>query len=146
MSQQYAGGRVDAPGTVIISAAGEVSDIHKVNSPVLKKIPSRLIYVDFSGDSLKLGGSAFAQSLNKVGDEAPTVRDPKMFAAAFEAIQTLTDRGLIPAQHDISAGGLITTLLEMTFANVHGGIRLNLDCFDEDLVHVLFARSPSAVW
>lgn len=145
MSQQYASGRVDAPGTVIISAAGEVSDIHKVNSPVLKKIPSRLIYVDFSGDSLKLGGSAFAQSLNKVGDEAPTVRDPKMFAAAFEAIQTLTDRGLIPAQHDISAGGLITTLLEMTFANVHGGIRLNLDCFDEDLVHVLFAENPGLV-
>lgn len=68
-----------------------------------------------------------------------------MFAAAFEAIQTLTDRGLIPAQHDISAGGLITTLLEMTFANVHGGIRLNLDCFDEDLVHVLFAENPGLV-
>ena len=73
------------------------------------------------------------------------MRDPKMFAAAFEAIQTLTDRGLIPAQHDISAGGLITTLLEMTFANVHGGIRLNLDCFDEDLVHVLFAEHPGLV-
>lgn len=145
MSQQYPGQRVDAPGTVIISAAGEVSNIHRVNSPVLKKIPSRLIYVDFSGDELKLGGSAFAQSLNKLGDEAPTVRDPQMFAKAFDAIQVLTERGLILAQHDVSAGGLITTLLEMTFANVHGGLRVNLDGFDADMVRVLFAENPAVV-
>lgn len=146
MSQQYPQGRVDAPGTVIISAAGEVSDIHRVNSPVLQKIPSRLIYIDFSGDELHLGGSAFAQSLNKVGETAPTVRDPQLFVRAFDAIQTLTKRGLIVAQHDVSAGGLITTLLEMTFANVHGGLRLDLGCFDhKDLVHALFAENPALV-
>ena len=145
MSQQYPNGRVDAPGTVIISAAGEVSDIHCVNSPVLKKIPSRLIYVDFSGDKMRLGGSAFAQSLNRLGDQAPTVRDPKAFVKAFEAVQVLTERGLILAQHDVSAGGLITTLLEMTFANVHGGLSVNLDDFDADLVHSLFAENPAVV-
>lgn len=146
MSQQYPDGRVDAPGTVIISAAGEVSDIHKINTPVIQKAPSRLIYIDFSGDNLRLGGSAFAQSLNKIGDTAPTVKNPKLFSQAFNVIQVLTERGLILAQHDVSAGGLITTLLEMTFANVHGGLKLDLDEFkDSDLIHTLFAENPAVV-
>lgn len=146
MSQQYPQGRVDAPGTVIISAAGEVSDIRRVTTPVAQKLPSRFIYIDFSGDALQLGGSAFAQSLNKLGAVAPTVRDPELFAKAFNAIQTLARRGLIAAQHDVSAGGLVTTLLEMTFANVHGGMRLDISDFkDYDMTHVLFAENPAVV-
>lgn len=113
---------------------------------MVQKLPSRFIYIDFSGDALQLGGSAFAQSLNKLGAVAPTVRDPELFAKAFNAIQTLARRGLIAAQHDVSAGGLVTTLLEMTFANVHGGMRLDISDFkDYDMTHVLFAENPAVV-
>lgn len=146
MTQKYGDKKVMAPGTVIISAAGEVNDVRAVTSPVIKKTDSRLIYVDFSGDDFKLGGSAFFQSLNKIGSEAPTVRSAAIFASAFEAIQRLVKRNLILSQHDISAGGMITTLLEMTFANTLGGLAVNLDGFDEtDAIKILFAENPGVI-
>ena len=122
MTQKYPNGeKVIAPGTVIVSAAGEVTDVKRVVSPVLKNVKgSTLLHVDFSFDKLKLGGSAFSQTLKCVGSEVPTVTNPDYFRDAFEAIQELIQSKLILAGHDISAGGLITALLEMCFANKIG--------------------------
>lgn len=148
MTQKYPDGeKVISPGTVIVSAGGEVSDVKKVVSPVLVNDPKSYIYhIDFSFDKLKLGGSAFAQSLNKIGDEVPSVQNPEYFRDAFLAIQELVDKELIMAGHDISAGGLITTLLEMCFANVDGGMEVNLDKIKEtDLVKILFAENPGVI-
>ena len=148
MTQKYPDGeKVVSPGTVIVSAGGEVSDIKKIVSPVMKNVPnSRFYHIDFSFDDLQLGGSAFAQSLNKVGSDVPTVKNPEYFRDAFLAIQQLVNEGLIMAGHDISAGGMITTLLEMCFANTEGGMKLNLDKFqDADVVKVLFAENPGVI-
>ena len=146
MTQKYGDNKVYAPGTVIISAAGEVRNIRRVTSPVAKQKKSALLYVDMSADTLKLGGSAFAQALNKIGDDAPTVTDAAYFAKVFNAIQKLVERNLVLAQHDISAGGLITTLLEMNFANTKGGMDIDLGSFsDSDMVKVLFAENPAIV-
>ena len=148
MTQKYPDGeKVVSPGTVIVSAGGEVSDIKKIVSPVMKNEPkSRFYHIDFSFDTLQLGGSAFAQSLNKVGSDVPTVKNPEYFRDAFLAIQQLVNEGLIMAGHDISAGGLITTLLEMCFANTEGGIEINLDKFQgTDVVKALFAENPGVV-
>ena len=148
LSQQYPGGeKIISPGTVIVSAGGEVSDIRKVVKPVVvndKK--STLYHIDFSYDELRLGGSAFAQSRGFVGSDVPTVKNPEYFRDAFNALQEAVRNGWILAGHDISAGGLITTLLEMTFANVEGGLEVNLDRFNEsDLVKILFAENPGVV-
>jgi phosphoribosylformylglycinamidine synthase len=148
MTQKYPGGeKIVSPGTVIVSAGGEVSDVKKVVSPVLVNDPkSALYHVDFSFDKLRLGGSAFAQSLNKVGSDVPQVQNPEYFRDAFLAIQELVDKGLLLAGHDISAGGLITTLLEMCFANVEGGLEISLDKMKEqDIVKLLFAENPGVV-
>lgn len=146
MTQKYGDKKVLAPGTVIISAAGEVTDVKKTVSPVMQNKSSRFLYVDFSGESLNLGGSAFAQSLNKLGASTPTVKSAEYFANAFNAVQTLVDKSLLLAAHDISAGGLVTTLLEMTFANVKGGIEIDTDTFEEkDLVKILFAENPALI-
>ena len=148
MTQKYPDGeKIVSPGTVIVSAGGEVSDIRKIVSPVMKNEPkSRFYHIDFSFDTLQLGGSAFAQSLNKVGSDVPTVKNPEYFRDAFLAIQQLVNEGLIMAGHDISAGGLITTLLEMCFANTEGGIEVNLDKFQNtDVVKALFAENPGVV-
>lgn len=149
MTQKYGDDKVFAPGTVIISAAGEVSDVRKTVSPVLSAVSSRLYYIDFSSTALSLGGSALAQSLNRLGDDAPTVADADRFKNAFNAVQQLVKRGSLLAMHDVSAGGLITTLLEMTFGNVNGGIELSTDAFvekgEEDLVKILFAENPAIV-
>lgn len=144
MTQKYGDEKVYSPGTVIISAAGEVKNIRKIVSPVLAYIKGTyLYYIDFSFDTFKLGGSAFAQTLNTIGEEVPTVTDPEYFKNAFAAVQELIDRGLILAGHDISAGGMITAMLEMCFANPQGGLEARLDkLHHSDLIKMLFSENP----
>ncbi|MCE5225498.1 MAG: phosphoribosylformylglycinamidine synthase [Porphyromonadaceae bacterium] len=144
MTQKYGDEKVLSPGTVIISAGGEVSNVKKIVSPVLVHDKNTYIYyIDFSFDSLKLGGSALAQTLNKLGNEVPTVTDAEYFRDAFNSVQELIEKGLILAGHDISAGGMITALLEMCFANVEGGLEVNLDGISEnDIVKILFSENP----
>ena len=147
MTQKYPDGtKIISPGTVIVSSGGQVSDIKKVVSPVLQNCASTLYHIDFSFDELRLGGSAFAQTQGKVGSDVPTVRDPEYFRDAFNAVQELIKKGLVLAGHDISAGGLITCLLEMCFANTEGGIEANFDKLkNDDLVKLLFAENPGIV-
>ncbi|MBP5473388.1 MAG: phosphoribosylformylglycinamidine synthase, partial [Bacteroidales bacterium] len=88
MTQKYKDQIVYSPGTVIISATGEVSDIRKIVEPVIVNDPkSSILYINMSSDDLKLGGSAFAQMRNSLGNEVPTVKDPEYFAEAFNVIQ-----------------------------------------------------------
>ena len=156
LSQQYPNGeKIISPGTVIVSAGGEVSDIRKVVSPVVVNDKHASLYhIDFSFDEQHLGGSAFAQSLGKVGSDVPTVKNAEYFADAFMAVQQLIEKGWVMAGHDISAGGLITTLLEMCFANQKGGLHINLHDLtspnpsqggEPDLVKALFAENPGVV-
>ena len=147
MTQKYGDEKVFSPGTVIISAAGEVTDVKKTVSPVLVNDPkSAIYYVDFSFDNQKLGGSVLAQTLNKIGDEVPTVQDAEYFKAAFDAIQELISRNLILAGHDISEGGMITALLEMCFGNSKGGLQVKLDYLEgNSLVTNLFAENPGVL-
>jgi len=147
MTQKYGDDKVLSPGTVIISAMGEVRDVKKIVSPVLSPDHAQyLFYIDYSFDTMKLGGSAFAQVHSKIGDEAPTVKDPAYFVKAFNATQEAIWQGLIIAGHDISAGGLITTLLEMCFANPEGGLDVNLDeLAEKDIVKLLFAENPGVI-
>ena len=148
LSQQYPNGeKIISPGTVIVTSGGEVEDIRKVVSPVVVNDKnSSLYHIDFSFDEQRLGGSAFAQSLGKVGSDVPTVKNPEYFADCFNAVQELIRRGWIMAGHDISAGGLLTTLLEMTFANVNGGLHINLhNLAGDDVVKNLMAENPGVV-
>ncbi len=150
MTQKYGEDKVFAPGTVIISAAGETTDVRRTVTPVIQqRKKSELYYVDFSDDSLRLGGSAFAQSLNAIGSDAPTVKDADYFKRAFAAVQNLVKNNRVLAMHDVSAGGLVTTLLEMTFANVNGGLSVSTEGFvadgETDLIKILFAENPAIV-
>ncbi len=146
MTQKYPGGEVVySPGTVIISAVGEVSDVRKTVSPDVKLIPgSTILYIDFSKDGLKLGGSSFAQVVNALGKETPTITDADYFKACFAAVQELIRTDLILAGHDISSGGLITTLLEMCFPTPEVGMNITLQN-SEDVIKMLFSENPGIV-
>ena len=148
MTQKYPDGeKVVAPGTVIISAVGEVTNVRQVVRPVMKvNEDTELLYVDFSKDGFNLGGSSFAQSQGYVGQVTPDVKSPAYFKKAFNAVQQLIEKNLVLAGHDVSAGGLITTLFEMNFANAEGGMDIDLKAFDaEDLIALLFCEKPSVV-
>jgi len=147
MTQQYPDGtKVLAPGTLIVSAVGAVADSRLAVSPVMKQSPgSNLFKIDMSCDELKLGGSALAQANRKVGNDAPDVKDPAYFAKVFEFIQSMARKKKILAGHDVSSGGLITTLLEMCFANQTGGLQLFIEDDNNDVVKTMFAENPAVV-
>jgi phosphoribosylformylglycinamidine synthase len=146
MTQKYDDHVVYAPGTVIISAAGEVSDIRKIVEPVLKPDPeSRLIYIDLARDDFRLGGSSYAQYKNKLGSASPTVSDPAYFVRTFNLIQNLIEEGHILAGHDVSAGGLVTCLLEMCYANTAGGLEVDITGIPDETVPILFSEKPALV-
>jgi phosphoribosylformylglycinamidine synthase len=148
MVQKYPNGKiVTSPGTVIISAVGEVSDIRKIVKPVIQLDPnSAILYLDLSKDNYHLGGSAFAQVLNKLGKQTPSVKDPKYLNSVFTAIQLLMNEDKLLSGHDISAGGLLITLLEMNFSNSTGGMEIDLNTINEkDLIKILFSENPGIV-
>ena len=147
MTQKYKDGeQVYAPGTVIITSVGEVSDVKKVVSPALKHRRSQMIYVDMSRDGFRLGGSSFAQVVGSVGMDVPTVTSADYFTRAFGAVQQLVEEGKVLSGHDVSAGGLITALLEMTFVDNRSGMDLSLAALAEkDLIKVLFSEKPAVV-
>lgn len=146
MKQKYPNGDVIAPGTVIISAAGNCTDINKVIEPVLQRNAGSVYYINLSKDAFKLGGSSFAQINNKIGATVPTVQDAAYFVKAFNAIQKLINNNEVAAGHDIGSGGLITTLLELCFANVNVAADYDLSGLNEaDTVKALFNENIAVV-
>ena len=147
MKQKYKDEEVIAPGTVIISAAGNCDDITKVVEPVLQKDGGSIYYINLSGDEFQLGGSSFGQILNKIGDKASDIKDAGQFKNAFNTIQELIKADKIKAGHDIGSGGLITTLLEMCFADRELGASIDLSSLaEEDSIKLLFSENIALVF
>ena len=148
MKQKYPNEEVLSPGTVVISAAGHCNDITKVVEPVLQKSGlNKVYYINLSNDSYKLGGSSFAQIQNKIGSETPTIKDAAKFKNAFNTVQQLIKNGKVLAGHDISAGGMLTTLLEMCFSQEMVGLNIDISKLGEsDTVKVLFAENSGIIF
>ena len=147
MKQKYKNEEVISPGTVIISAAGHCNDIKKVVEPVLQITGGSIYYINVSQDSFKLGGSSFGQTINAIGTETPSVKSAAYVKIVFNTLQFLISEELIVAGHDVASGGLITTLLEMCFADVNLGANLDLSRLGEDdLVKILFSENCGIVF
>ena len=147
MKQKYKDGEVLSPGTVIISAAAHCNNINQVVEPVLQKNGGDIYYINLSKDSHKLGGSSFSQILNGIGDEAPSVLDADYFKNAFNTLQKLIKNGQVLAGHDVASGGLITTLLELCFADTDLGADLDLSSLGEaDIIKLLFSENSGVVF
>lgn len=147
MKQRYQDDEVLAPGTVIISAAGHCDNIQQVVEPVLQTEGESLYYLNFSQDQFKLGGSSFGQVLNKIGKETPTIQDEKFVVRAFNTVQNLIRKDLVLAGHDVSSGGLITTLLELCFATPNVAATIDLTGLgEEDTIKLLFSENAGIVF
>ncbi|WBX72352.1 phosphoribosylformylglycinamidine synthase [Tenacibaculum retecalamus] len=147
MKQKYKDGEVISPGTVIISAAGNCSEITKVVEPVLQQNGENIYYINISQDKFKLGGSSFNQVLNTIGNEAPDVKNSAFVKNTFNTIQDLIKADKISAGHDVASGGLITTLLEMCFADVNLGADFNISALnEEDSIKVLFSENSGIIF
>jgi len=144
MAAEVDGELVKSPRTVVVTGYAPVEDITKVVTPDIKHPgKSNLIYIDLSSDQARLGASSFAQSLGQVGNETPDVDVPEILMELFDFIQQLISCDIITAYHDISDGGLITTLCEMAFA---GNCGINVDLVtDCSAMDKLFAEELGVV-
>lgn len=147
MKQKYPNEEVISPGTVIISAAANCNDISKVVEPVFQKNAGDIYYINISQDNFKLGGSSFAQIMNKIGSNTPNVKSASYVKTVFNTIQQLIKDEHIVAGHDVASGGLITTLLEMCFADTNLGAELDLSNINQkDSFKILFAENAGIVF
>ncbi len=117
-----------------------------VVEPVFKKNAGDIYYINISQDDFKLGGSSFAQIMNKIGSNTPTVKSAAYVKTVFNTIQKLIKDGKIVAGHDVASGGLITTLLEMCFADNNLGAELDItELNQKDSIKVLFSENSGIV-
>lgn len=146
MKQKYPNEDVISPGTVVISAGANCNDITRIVEPVFKTEKGNVYYINLSHDNFKLGGSSFAQIVNKIGTKTSTIKDAAKFKTAFNTIQSLIKADKIIAGHDVASGGLITTLLELCFADNNIGANLDLTKLGEaDSIKVLFSENNGIV-
>jgi len=136
---------VTAPVSCVISAFAPVDDTNKTLTPVIEPDDaSALLFVDLSAEQQRLGSSILAQVYNQVGKQTPDVDDSKLLKNGFLAIQELVKAELISAYHDRSDGGLITTLLEMSFAG-RCGLDVSLEGEASNALSILFSEELGAV-
>ena len=109
---------VKAPGELTMTCYVTCPDITKTVNPDLKcpKDGSKLLFVDLGKGNNRLGGTAFAQVFNQLGDVSPDLDDFGLLKKSIEATQDLIDRRLLLSGHDRSDGGIAVTLMEMAFA------------------------------
>jgi len=126
---------VQAPVSLVVSAAGAVGDVRRSLTPQLRldEGPTDLVLVDLSKGRLRLAGSVLAQVVNSYGREVPDVDEPARLGGLLSAIRRLDAAGLLLAYHDRSDGGLWASACEMAFASACG-LSLNIDvlCVDPD--------------
>ena len=118
---------VTSPMSLIITAFGVVEDIRKTVTPELRsdKGETRLVAIDLSKGKKRLGGSCLAQVYKQLGNETPDVDSPEVLKGFFNAMQALVRAEKLVAYHDISDGGLFTTVTEMAFAG-HTGVDIDI--------------------
>lgn len=137
---------VIAPMSLIISAFARCEDVRKTLTPQLRtdKGQTSLIYVDLGERRCRLGGSALAQVYRQLGHEPADLNYPNRLKGLFDAVQFLNKADLILAYHDVSDGGLFTTICEMAFAG-HTGVEVCIDQLGSDNLGALFAEELGVV-
>ena len=117
MSTKIDNETIDSPRTLVISSYCTCPNILKSVTPEFKSSNSDLIFIDLGYGSTRLGGSAYNQVNNIVGNITTNFENPKKFIEIFNVIQNLIKNDKILSGHDRSDGGLITTLCEMSLAS-----------------------------
>jgi phosphoribosylformylglycinamidine synthase len=137
---------VTSPMSVVISAFSPVLDVRKTATPQLKtdRGATEILLIDLGLGKNRMGASCLAQVYSQIGDTAPDVDDPQLLRNFFVAVQKMLEQNLLLAYHDRSDGGLLATVLEMSFAG-HCGIDLDISCLGADPVAALFNEELGAV-
>ena len=137
---------VTSPMSLIITAFSPVLDVRKTVTPQLRtdRGDTALLFLDLAAGAQRMGGSILAQVNCEMGDTAPDLDSPALIKGFFDAMQASLEQGDILAYHDRSDGGLLTTLVEMSFAG-HVGISVDVAGLGGDSIAALFNEELGAV-
>lgn len=150
MKMKWDDKEVTAPLTLNITAFAPVDNTSNTWTPqLLKEDDTILVLVDLAAKASKaLGGSALAQVYKQVGDAAPTVHSNEILKSFLQTLVVLHKNFNVLAYHDVSDGGLLTTVLEMAFAgrcgldvDIKGDGDLFTELFNEELGSVFQIKS-----
>ena len=106
---------ISSPRELVLSGYVGCNNISKRVTPELKGMNTTLIFVDLADNKKRMGGSALAQVLNQIGNEAPDMVSSNTLKECFHVVQDLLC-DYIYTGHDRGDGGLMTTLTEMAIA------------------------------
>jgi phosphoribosylformylglycinamidine synthase len=109
-------GNIKSPGTLVLTAYVDVPNVYNRITPECKKEGNVLIYIKLNNES-RMGGSVFSR--NELMEKCPNGKYINIINV-FNAVQDLIREKKIVSGHDVSEGGLITTLCEMAFAGNKG--------------------------
>ena len=117
---------VSSPLSGVITAMAPVDDITESVTPELNTSDDTSILLIKLNNKNRLAGSIFSEITETKYQQTPDIDNIEVFEKLFSGIQNLMKNKKILAMHDISDGGLITTLLEMCFTK-KVGMRMDLD-------------------
>ena len=119
---------VTSPMSLIITGFSPVLDVRKTLTPQLITDvgDTQLLLIDLGQGANRLGGSILAQVYSEFGNSVPDVDHPDVLLGFFNVMQASMEQGDILAYHDRSDGGLVATLVEMSFAG-HVGITIDIN-------------------
>ena len=101
------------------------ADNSLLHTDTYKNMLPSLWLVSTRHGSNRLGGSALAQVMQQWEGETADIESPKDIANFFSFVSDAVQDKLLLAYHDVSDGGLWTTLSEMAFAS-NCGLSINL--------------------
>jgi phosphoribosylformylglycinamidine synthase len=143
MNTEHAGETIMSPNSVVLSSYVLCDNIYAKLTPEFK-LPGNYIVVIPLSTLTRLGGSIYAKTMDIMDDviETPNFEDIPIFEHKFNILQKGIRDGIFVSGHDISDGGLITTLIEMCISSGYGfegskpeasGSSAVADLFNEEL-------------
>ena len=116
---------VSSPLSGVITAMAPVDDVLNSVTPELDIEKETFIVLVKLDKNNRLAGSIFSEVTESKYQNTPDIDDTCKFEKMFSTMQMLVKNKKILSMHDISDGGLVTTLLEMCFTK-KVGMRVNL--------------------
>lgn len=129
--------KVSIPSTLLISAVGIINDISNIKTSYFKMENNYIFLVGKLQHSL--GGSAVAECL-KLTDKTVVPLNCQLAKRIYKFINNYNSYVL--SMHDVSDGGLLTTILESCFAKKLG-VKIQLS--SNNIISLLFSEPPSCI-
>ena len=111
---------VKSPLSGVITAMAPVSNVSMAITTELDRQGSSDFYHLTLSNQTRMGGSIFEEVTSSFLHETPDIEDVQIFKNLFNSIQEMINRGWVTSLHDVSDGGLFTTLAEFAFTNKVG--------------------------